>query len=183
MNYDLPTTVEVGGEQREIRWEYREILDIMAVLSEPGIEDGEKIETALKIFYPGYDSIRYKDMEEAIRKCFLFLNGGEEEQNAPKMPRLLDWEQDLPIIISPVNRVIGREIRGPEPTHWYTFLSAFNEIGGDCTFAQVVSIRDKQARHKTLDKQDKEWLRRNRHLVEFKRRYTDAENELLKQWT
>ena len=102
----------------------------------------------------------------------------------------MDWEQDFPYIVAPVNRVLGTEIRAVPYDfkenrggfHWWSFLAAYREIGGDCTFAQVVSLRDKLARGKTLDKADREWLRRNRALVDFRRKYTKAEDALLKGW-
>ena len=93
----------------------------------------------------------------------------------------MDWEQDYGLMIAPINRVIGREIRAMEYMHWWTFLAAYQEIG-DCTFAQVVRIRYRLARGKTLDKSDREWYRKNRHLVDFKRKYTSADDELMKEW-
>ena len=66
--------------------------------------------------------------------------------------------------------------------HWWTFIAAYYEIGGDCTFSQIVRIREKLAKGKTLDKSDREWYRSNRHLVDFKTEYTTQENELCKLW-
>ena len=54
---------------------------------------------------------------------------------------------------------------------------------GDCLFAQIVRIREKKAKRKPLDKSDKEFYKRNRHLVDMKTGYTQSENELLKLWT
>ena len=65
--------------------------------------------------------------------------------------------------------------------HWWSFLSAYNEIG-DCTFAQIVRVRDHLARGKKLDKQDRERYMKNRDLVDFKNKYTDAEQEVFKAW-
>lgn len=183
MIYDLPTSVEVGGVEYAIRSDYRPILDICIALGDPELTDNERFFVALEIFYPDFRDIPPEHYESALRECFRFINGGEEEeQTQQKSPRLVDWEQDFPLIVSPVNRVIGKEVRAIEYLHWYSFLSAYQEIGGDCTFAQVVSIRDKQARGKTLDKSDKEWLRRNKKLVEFKRKYTEADEKLFSQW-
>jgi len=47
--------------------------------------------------------------------------------------KLADWEQDFPLIVNPVNRVLGYEVRDCEYCHWWTFLSAYYEIG-DCLF-------------------------------------------------
>lgn len=183
MNYGLPTSVEIQGVEYAIRSDYRPILDICVGLSDPELNGQERAELALTIFYPDFKNMPPEHYEDAIKECLRFINGGEDEdQTQRNSPKLMDWEQDFSIVVSPINRVIGTEIRALDYLHWYTFLSAYYEIGGECTFAQVVSIRDKQARHKTLEKHEKEWLQRNRHLVEFKRKYTQAEDDLLKQW-
>ena len=76
---------------------------------------------------------------------------------------------------------MGVEIRSVEYLHWWSFLSAYYEIG-DCVFAQIVRIRNLKARGKSLDKADREWYQQNRELVDLKTTYTEQENELLKQW-
>ena len=52
----------------------------------------------------------------------------------------------------------------------------------ECTFAQIVRIRDRLARGRPLEKADQEWYRNNRQLVDFKRTYTGAEDEMVKSW-
>lgn len=190
MNWGLPTTVQVQGVIYDIRTDYRCVLDICAALGDPELDKQEKAFAALTIFYPEFDDMPSEHYEDALKQIFLFINGGKAEEDAKKkMPRLVDWEQDYPLIIAPVNKVLGQEIRAiPYDAesnigglHWFTFLAAYQEIG-DCTFAQVVRIRDHLARGKPLDKQDREWYRRNRELVDFKAKYTSAEEELLKEW-
>lgn len=81
-----------------------------------------------------------------------------------------------------MNRVLGYDVRDSEKeTHWWTFISAYYEIG-ECLFSQIVRIRDLQARGKPLSKSDREWLQKNRHLVDFKTKYTDVDYEILKQF-
>lgn len=178
--YDLPTTLEIGGVTHPIRSDYRAALDMCAALSDPDLAQDDRVETLLLIFYPNWESIEPKDYQEAIEKCLWFLNCGNEEQGQ-KAPKLMDWEQDFRLIVAPINRVIGREIRDPTPLHWWTFISAYYEIG-DCLFAQVVRIRDKKAKGKQLDKAEKEWYKQNRNLVDIKTTYTQAEKELLAQF-
>lgn len=118
--------------------------------------------------------------EDAIQAGIHFINC--DFGDAPhKAPRLVDWEQDYSLIIAPINRVIGGEVRAVKYMHWWYFLAAYQQIG-DCTFAQVVRIRDRLTRGKRLDKSDQEWYRKNRHLVDFKRKYTSADGELTKKW-
>lgn len=176
----LPTSVEIGGAEYEIRSDYRAILDVCAAISDPELDGQERVVALLNIFYPNLFEMPQDYYQEAVQKCLRFINGGTEEHKG-RSPRLVDWEQDFPYIVAPINRVTGQEIRAVEYMHWWTFLAAYQEIG-DCTFAQVVRIRDRLARGKSLDKTDREWYRRNRELVDFKSTYTGAEQELLKEW-
>lgn len=188
MIYALPKSVVIGGRDFPIRYDYRVILDIFEAMNDPELTDQERALAVLQMFYVDFDAV--EDYEAAIRECFWFINGGKYEDSSKKKPRLVAWEQDFPYIAAPINRVLGYEIRAveydPETNtgglHWWTFLSAYMEIG-DCLFAQVVGIRSKKARGKKLDASDQEFYRRNRDLVDIKARYTEAEEELLKQWT
>ena len=181
MIYDLPTSVEVGGEEREIRWDFRVILDIMAAMTDEDLDNTSKVVAIVDMFYPDADSISMNDYQEAMDRCVWFIQCGNKGDTRKSAPKLMDWDQDFQHIVSPINRVIGREIRGPEKLHWWTFISAYNEIG-DCYFAQIVRIRNQKAKGKKLDKFDQEFYRENRQAIDIKTRYTDAENELLKQW-
>ena len=177
----LPTSVEVGGKAYEIRSDYRAILDICVALSDPELSDRDRGFVVLDIFYPKYSEIPFAEYDEAIQKCFWFLNCGKENRNPTPRPKLVDWEQDFPYIVSPINRVTGKEIRSVEYMHWWTFVAAYYEIG-DCIFAQIVRIRSALSRGKPLDKSDQEWYRKNRDLVDMQVQYTAAEDDILKQW-
>lgn len=176
----LPTSMEVGGAEYAIRSDYRAVLDICAALSDPELDGQEKAAVALEIFYPDFDAMPTEDYQEAVDRFLWFLNCGEE-QDRHSAPRLVDWQKDLPYIVAPINRVTGREIRAVEYLHWWTFIAAYYEIG-DCLFAQIVRIRDLQSRGKPLDKQDREFYRRNKQLVDMKTRYTEQEDAVLSQW-
>lgn len=176
MRYELPTSVEVGGKQYKIRSDYRAILDIISALEDPELNDREKVVVCLEIFYEKVPD----DVNEALKKCFEFISLGKEE-DGKRRPKLVDWEQDFDMIIAPINRVAGREIRNDEYLHWWSFVGLYNEVG-DCLFAQIVGIRDKKARGKKLDDAEKEFARRNADLINIKNRYTDAETALLEAW-
>ena len=186
MNYYLPKTVTVGGESLQIRYDFRVILEILEMLNDPELDAADKGEALIDMFY--VEPERLTDAKEAVEQCFAFIDMGE--RNDTKSPRLVDWEQDFNYIIAPINRVLGREVReipydietNTGGLHWWSFIGAYMEIGGDCMFSQIVSIRDKRARGKKLEKHEREWLRRNIQIVDFKRKYSESENELAKQW-
>jgi hypothetical protein len=99
----------------------------------------------------------------------------------------MDWAQDFPYIIAPVNRVVGQDVRtirneqGEKHFHWWSFLAAYMEIG-DCTFAQIVRIRTMQAKGQTMDRTDREWCRQHPELVTMKQHYTAEETAVLSEW-
>ncbi len=182
MIYDLPKSLDVCGTEYEIRSDYRAVLDVIIALNDVDLTENEKATVALYIFYPRYENIPIEHCQEALRQCFWFINGGKEDETGQKKSvKLIDWEQDFSYIVSPVNRVLGCEIRSVEYMHWWTFLGAYMEIG-ECTLAQIVRIRNAKAQGKKLDKQDQEWYAKNRHLVDIKRNYTSQENALIKKW-
>jgi len=186
MEYTLPKTVAIDGEQHEIRYDFRVILTILEALKDPDLSDYDKAETAITLFYVSPDGI--KNPNEALVACYSFIDMGKQKTVA-KSPRLMDWEQDFPYIIAPINRVLGKESReipydfetNTGGLHWWTFMGAYMEIG-ECMFSQIVSIREKQARGKKLEKHEREWYRRNIDIIEFKQKFTDDENELTKEW-
>ena len=180
MTWDLPTSVDIQGAAYDIRTDYRCILDICAAIADPELSGQDKAEAALRIFYPDYDAMPPEHRQEAVERCLWFIGGGEE-QDGHRAPKLVDWEQDYALLVPPINRVLGTEIRAVEYLHWWTFLGAYQEIG-DCAFAQVVRIRDRLARGKKLDKADREWYQRNRRLVVIRNRYTDADEKIMREY-
>lgn len=182
MIYGLPKSLEVCGTEYEIRSDFREILDIMEILNDVELTNQERNFLTLLVFYPDFQNMPPNHYQEAVTQCYWFINGGKlDDETEKKPPRLMDWEQDFPYIIAPVNRVLGQETRAADYLHWWTFLGAYMEIG-ECTFAQIVHIRDTKNRGRPLDKSDQEWYRKNKKLVDLKKKYTSEEEELLKKW-
>ena len=180
MIYDLPTTIDISGREYQIRYDYKAILDICIALNDPELSNDEKAIVALSIFYKNIEEIPQDKYEEALKKCFAFIDCNDDKKHA-KAPKLVDWEKDFKYIVAPVNRIMGAEIRAIENLHWWSFLSAYLEIG-DCTFSQIVRIRDLLHRGKRLDKFDREWYARNREIVDIETVYTNSEKEILNSW-
>ena len=183
--FDLPKSVEIRGKSIPIRYDFRAILDILCVVNDPELTEEEKTLTSLSIFY--HDLSEIDDFEEAVKQLLFFIACGEEDTGNANEPQLVNWEKDAPRIIPAVNRVLGYESRSIEyneesntgGVHWYTFIGAYMEIG-DCLFAQVVRIRDKVKRGKKLDKEEREWYKKNRNIVDVTAKFTDREEEFLK---
>lgn len=179
MMWDLPIAVEINKKSHSIRnkCDYRVVLDVICALNDNELTDEEKIKCALFIFYEDISQI--DDFDMAIKEMFRIINGGEvEEQTNDNKPKLMDWEHDFPVLVAPINRVLGFEIRSVDYLHWMSLLSAYMEIG-ECTFSTIVSIRSKRAKGKKLDKWEEEYIREHRKMVELPKKLTAEEEELL----
>lgn len=183
MKWNLPISVEIDGTEYKItnKCDYRMVLDVICALNDNELDDEQKIRTALYVFY---EDIRdCTDMERAVKEMYKIIAYGEEDDGKNEnKPRLMDWEHDFKVLVAPVNRVLGYEIRSVDYLHWYTFLSAYYEIG-ECQFQTIVSIRSKRAKGKKLDDWEKEFYRENKKMVDLPQNLTEEEQEwLVSDW-
>ncbi len=165
MIYTLPKTLNVGGVDYEIRTDYRVILDAISALNDPDLLPFERAEACVRIIFPDWKKI--DDHGRAYEQCLWFISCGETETDGRKKPKLMDWQQDFDLITPPVNRVLGYDCRREEPTHWWTFIAAYYEIG-ECAFSCVTRIRQKIAKGKPLDKWEKEYYSEHFETVNLK---------------
>ncbi len=179
MDYTLPTSFAINGTDYAIRSDYRAALDCIEALNDPELSEEEKGVAALYIIYENPEKIKQTDAQEAINRLLWFIGGGSTPGNKQSR-KIMDWTQDFPLIVGAVNRVIGQDVRAMPYLHWFTFLAAYMEIG-DCFFAQVVRIRDKKARGKKLEKEEQDFYRNNRSVIDFKTKYTEAELDFIRK--
>lgn len=183
-SWDLPTSLNVGGRNYKIRTDYRVILDILTAINDPDIfEPGmteeekqlERVLTMLQIFYIDFDTMPSSDWQEASEKACEFIDCGIKDDGRQR-PRLIDWEQDAPVIVPAVNKVCGKDVRSVKYMHWWTFFGYYMEIG-ECTLSTIVSIRDKKRRGKKLEKWEQEFYRNNKKLVDLKTKKIERSEE------
>lgn len=179
--WSLPESVIANGREYPIRTDYRVVLDLLTALSDPemvGVDDDEtaiiRASLMLEIMFPTYQDIPSEDVEAALNAVIEFIDMGMEPESDKKAPRLMDWEQDAQLIIPAVNKVMGKEIRAEKYLHWWTFLSSYMEIG-ECSFSHILSIRQKRAKGKKLEKWEQEYLNENKNIVLLRQKLTDEE--------
>lgn len=164
--WTLPESVEIAGRTYEIRSDYRAIIDILIALDDEELDETEKAQVVLGIFYKNSENISPAHAQEAVESALQFIdfmNTGEEEKNPVK---LMDWKKDADIIIPAINKVAGREIRTVDHMHWWTFMGMYMEIG-ESLFSQVLSIRQKKQKKKKLEKWESEFYRKNKALIDL----------------
>lgn len=179
--WKLPKEICIHDEPYRIRTDYRAILDILKAAADPELTDQEKNIVMLEILYMNPEEIPPEYLEEALIKGKEFIDCGVREEGKEKV-RLMDWEQDSPIIASAINKTVGKDVRSLKYMHWWTFMGAYMEIG-DGLFHQVIIIRQKKAKKKKLEKWELEFYRKNRSLVDLdqkKQERSTEEKEALK---
>lgn len=181
MKRSLPLTVEVGGKDYKINADYRDVLDIISRIEDKTTDEFIKGYVCLALFYPDFDEMPESDYQEAVDQMFWFISCGEEQDDT-RGPKLIDWEQDYMLIVSDINKVAGHDVRSDSFCHWWTLISYFMGIGeGQLSF--IVSIREKLRKGKKLEKWEREYYKKNRSKVDFKRKYTPEEEEFIKHIT
>ena len=186
--WEFPTNLNIGGIDYEIRTDYRAVLDLLAALNDSDLTDDDDRITAymqsrvmLEIMFPQYETIPPEHIAEALRKVVEFIDMGIVEER--KKPKTMDWEQDAPILIPAINKVLNREIRAEKYIHWWTFLGAYMEIG-ESLFSNIIHIRQKKASGKKLEKWEQDFYKENKSLIDFKQKNnrSDKEKELLRDY-
>ena len=169
--WEFPTSLNVGGIDYEIRTDYRAVLDLLTALNDPDLTDTDPQITAymqsrviLEIMYPDCDNIPAEHIQEALDKVSEFIDMGISDDR--KKPKTMDWEQDAPILIPAINKVLNCEIRAQKYIHWWTFLGAYMEIG-ESLFSNVIHIRQKKAKGKKLEKWELDFYKENKSLIDF----------------
>lgn len=178
----LPKSLVVGNMELPIETDFRNILTILAAMNDPDLSGRQKMYIALKrLFRDCLEVITDDLMEEAVCKVKWFIDCGQEEEDKKPSARMIDWEQDEPILFPAVNKVAGMETRALPYLHWWTFMGYFMEIEGG-TFSQVLAIRQKLSRGKKLEKWEQEFRRNNQKMCDIKKRYSTEEQAEIDYW-
>lgn len=170
----LPTALEIDGEEYPINSDFRTALTIFGAFSDEALTDYEKMLCCLKCLYKEMPP----NADEALKQATWFLDGGDMPKSKQAPVKLMDWEYDQSIIFPAVNKVAGYETRTVEYLHWWSFLGLFNEIG-EGLYSQVMNIRSKRAKHKKLEKWEREFYNEHKALVDIKHKLTAEEQEEL----
>ena len=181
----LPETLTVGGREYPIRTDYRDVLQVLEAFSDEELEHIEKWIVAVYLLFEDFscaDDVLEAvedgfDLGEAVEQISWFLSVGKPEEKDRDAP-LYDWKQDEQMIFAAVNKVAGREVREADYMHWWTLSGYVNGVDKDDFWTFVVGIRDKLNKKKKLEKNEREFLNKNRELVILEKRKTREEQEL-----
>lgn len=167
--WQLPVEAGIGGRTYPLHTDFRDVLEIISYLEDGELPEFLRWQIAVGLFFEG--GVPEDHWQEAMEFLAAFIRCGEPDRPGPK---LIDWQQDAPLIIADINRVSGQEVRAVKYMHWWTFLSWFHGIGQG-QLSTVVAIREKLRKGKKLEDWERQFYRENKDRVDLKRRYTRQE--------
>ena len=160
----LPQSLTVCGKEYEIRSDFRNILTIIAAYNDDALSDREKVNICLRRIYPALTTMPRNEQTfaAALKAAHEFMEC--KLSNDKPSPKAVNWEKDEQLIFPAINKVAGIEVRSVPYMHWWTFLGYFMSVDRDDLWGTVLTIRQKKASRKKLEKYEKEFLSANRDL-------------------
>lgn len=160
----LPKALRINGVSYEIRADYRNVLRVFEAFADESLSDKEKMLICLQRMFVNFRSIPYDNYKEAYEQVYWFIGCGKPEEKRPPI-RTFNWIKDEPLLFPAVNKAAGIEVRSVPYMHWWTFMGFFESIDPDSLFGTVLSIRQKKARGKKLEKYEREFMNNNKALM------------------
>ena len=172
---ELPRALGINGHEYPIDSDYRNILAIFSAFNDDELTDAEKGYVCLNRLY---DTVNFseEDIEEAYRKAVGFINYMPSGKKSQK--KFIDWEKDEQLIFPALNAVAGTEVRLLPYMHWWTFMGYFQNIESESLFGTVLSIRQKRAKGKKLEKWEKEFEHNNLELISIENKKVNVEDKM-----
>lgn len=166
----LPQTLKVCNVDYAIRSDFRDILKIIAAYNDKDLSDQEKVFVCLSRVYKDLDKMpKDKDTYAAAFSAATEFMECHLSNDRPS-PKVVNWEKDEQLIFPAINKVAGMEVRAVPYLHWWTFLGYFQAIDREDLWGVVLTIRQKKALGKKLEKHEKDFLAANRELCSLERK-------------
>jgi hypothetical protein len=146
------------------------VLAIISAFNDKELSEQEKIYVCMKRLYVDLSTIPKDDFSDAYKAAISFIENNMHDDKPS--PKVVNWEKDEQLIFPAINKVAGQEVRALEYMHWWTFLGYFQNINRDDTWGFILTLRQKKAKGKKLEKYEKEFFNANRELCEVERKET-----------
>lgn len=157
----LPTAVRIDGAVYEINTDFRNCLKILRAFDADELTETEKLTVLIRRLYKTIPN----NTASAILQGLKFLNLGKEMNSAQRTQlKVYDLDKDSNYIYTAFKSSFNIDLNSVEHLHWWEFRSLFADLGKDCFFNTLVSLRNRQATGK-LTKEEKEFVNKNRELI------------------
>lgn len=157
----LPQSVMIDGAAVTINTDFRICLKIIQALEDDNLMEHEKLTVLMVLLYPEPP----ENTALALSQGLKFLNLGKETDAAKlNQPLVYSLEKDSGYIFTAFISSFNIDLNDIEYLHWWKFRSLFADLGKDCFFNTLVSLRSRQQFGKLTDS-EKDFVRRNPDLI------------------
>lgn len=178
MNYvldKLPAAVMIDGCAVPINTDFRTCLRIIQAFEDESLMEHEKLSVLLMLLYPKPP----ENTPVAIKQGLKFINLGKEaDASKLKQLQVYSLEKDSAYIFTAFKSTFNIDLDTTEYLHWWKFRSLFADLGRDCFFNTLVSLRSRKNSGK-LTKDEKEFVQRNADIITLTERHSSAAEDFI----
>ena len=171
----LPQFTENGFK---IRTDFRESIKFELLMQDRTIEDTEKIELALNLYYYRPDKIT--DIKKAVEDILWFYKTGDmKETNGSdnnNKKQIYSYEFDAEYIYSAFMEQYNIDLNSIKYLHWWKFKALFNSLNENVLFSKIMGYRAMDL-SKIKDKSMKKQYKKLQELYKLPDMRTEQEKE------
>lgn len=179
MNYltdKLPHAVMIDGDAITINTDFRVCLRIIQAMEDPQLMEHEKLTVLVTLLYPDIPDNTALAIEQGLK----FLNLGENADiSRLRQPQVYSLNKDSAYIYTAFKSTFNIDLNTVDDLHWWKFRSLFSDLGKDCFFNTLISLRSRKNSGKLTDS-EKEFVRNNPDVISLsERRQSSAAQEFI----
>ncbi len=149
----LPTKIKIDDEIIDINADFRNCLQIILAYEDDELTIQEKHFIMLSRLYKTIP----QNIEKGILQGIKFLNCGEESKSVNEQPRVYSFHKDSKYIYPAVSQASNMDLEKVDFFHWWKFYYYFLDISNNCTFSNIVQLRQKKNKRKLNEEERKIW--------------------------
>ncbi|MEA5011767.1 MAG: Gp15 family bacteriophage protein [Angelakisella sp.] len=140
LTQSLPKEAVIGGEHYPLNTDFRVGLRILEAYEDETLTPFERQVILLQMLYTRLPE-QEEDLRQAVKLGVDFLNCGQVH-TAPTGRRMYSFTRDAAHIYSGILHTHGVDL-SCQQLHWWTFCAMFRELGQDCVFTRLLTLRQR----------------------------------------
>lgn len=149
---ELPKSVTVCGVEKEINSDFRTALLFECLMEDSGVENEEKIASAVELFFPELPETK-EEFTECVDKILWFYRCGKEpneylkrkaekrKESGQHEPRIYDVTYDDDYIYAAFIQQYKINLNQIEYMHWWEYRALFKALTNETEFVKIMEYR------------------------------------------
>jgi len=176
----LPEEIEIEGIEYKINSDFRNSMLFELMMSDNKLDDNQKIEQALKLYYPNIP----QNIDLAVDQLLWFYRCGKDVVKSSgsgkgKSAQIYDFNFDDDYIYSAFLDQYNIDLQDIENLHWWKFKAMFKSLREDNEIVKIMGYRSMDL-NKIKDKEEKAHYKKMKDLYKIQNNIGQDETEKLK---